>query len=487
MANLSTPEALLTIDGKLLEAEGGRHFDDVNPATGQVIGAIPDAGPRDLDAAVHAARRTFDETDWSHNHELRSRCLSQLYDALRAERESLRALLVAESGIPIGLTTGSPVDLALELLPYFSDLARTYEYETKLNDLVLGEVANHRLIRREPIGVVGAITPWNFPLLIAIRKVATALASGCTVVLKPPPDTPWTSLELGHIAATSTDLPPGVFNVVSSADHSIGEQLVRDPRVDMVDFTGSTVTGRRIMSVGSQTVKRVCLELGGKSANVLLDDADFERIIPGAVRGVYRHSGQGCAYLTRLLLPRSRYTEGVEIAVAATREMPYGDPLDPAVQQGPVISQRQHERVLSYIEKGRLEARLAAGGGVPAHLPNGWFVEPTLFVDADPTATIAQEEIFGPVVTVIPYDDEDDAIAIANNTIYGLAGSVWSADSDRALALARRVRAGNVDVNGATWFAPDSPFGGVKQSGLGREGGTFGFEEHMELKTLTYI
>jgi aldehyde dehydrogenase (NAD+) len=370
---------------------------------------------------------------------------------------------------------------------YWSELPLNYEYETFLPDLQFGAVTNHRVVRREPIGVVGAITPWNFPVLIALRKVATALASGCTVVLKPPPDTPWTSLELGRIAAEHTEMPAGVFSVITSSDHGIGEQLVQDPRVDMIDFTGSTATGRRIMSVASQTVKRVCLELGGKSANILLDDADFEKIVPGAVNGVYRHAGQGCAYLTRLLLPRDRYEEGIEIAAQATRDMPYGDPLDPSVQQGPVISQKQRERVLAYIDKGRGEARLVVGGGVPGHLPDGYFVEPTLFAAADPAATIAQEEIFGPVVTVMPYDDVDEAVAIANGTIYGLAGSVWSADRGRALAVARRIRAGNVDVNGGTWFAPDSPFGGVKQSGLGREGGVFGLEEHMEIKTISYL
>jgi aldehyde dehydrogenase (NAD+) len=337
---------------------------------------------------------------------------------------------------------------------------------------------------REAAGVVAAITPWNFPLLINLAKLGPALAAGCTLVLKPPPDTPWSATELGRLIAERTDIPAGVVNVVPSSDHAVGEALTVDPRVDMVTFTGSTATGRRVMANASATVKKVFLELGGKSAHVILDDADVGAVAPMVAMGVCTHAGQGCAITTRLLLPRARYEEGVEAAKAAMEQVPYGDPTDPAVMTGPLISARQRDRVLGYIERGRSEGRLVTGGGRPAHLERGFFVEPTLFADVDPSATIAQEEIFGPVLVAIPFDDDDDAARIANATIYGLSGAITSGDEGRAVALARRIRTGTLGVNGAQWLAPDSPFGGYRQSGLGRENGVAGFEEYLETKTV---
>jgi aldehyde dehydrogenase (NAD+) len=343
---------------------------------------------------------------------------------------------------------------------------------------------NRRILRREATGVVGAITPWNFPLYLNLCKLGPALASGNTVVLKPAPDTPWSATHLGRLIAEHTDIPAGVVNVVASSDHGVGELLATDPRVDLVTFTGSTATGRRVMECASQTVKKVFLELGGKSANVVLDDVDLAVSLAG-IGTMCTHAGQGCAIPTRLLLPRSRYEEGVALAKAGFEKLAYGDPTNPAHLMGPVVSRKQRERVLGYIEKGRQEgARLVTGGGVPKHLPKGFYVEPTVFADVDPDATIAQEEIFGPVLAVIPFEDDDDAVRIANNSLYGLSGVVTSASEERALAVARRIRAGTLSVNGGMWFDVDTPFGGYRQSGLGRENGVQGFEEYLETKVM---
>jgi aldehyde dehydrogenase (NAD+) len=480
------PAGLLLIDGKQTEGLRRGRFDVIDPATEAVAGTAADGTAQDMAAAVAAARKAFDRTRWSTDHGFRRRCLDELHDALLANLETLRAQFVTETGSPVTLTRGSGIDLIVDQIPYWAALAESYKYETDLPAVEAGGVQTRRLLRREPFGVVGVITPWNSPVLLALRKICSALAAGCTVVLKPAPDTPWAGgTELGRIIAGHTSIPPGVVNVVASADHAVGEALVGDPRVDMVSFTGSTATGRRVGALAASTVKRVCLELGGKSANVVLDDADLAAVVSGAVSGVCRHSGQGCAYLTRLLLPRGRYAEGLEIAVEAARHVTVGNPWDPAVLQGPVISARQRERVLGYIETGKSEARLVTGGGRPRDLPTGYYVEPTIFADVDPGAVIAQEEIFGPVLCVIPYDSEDQAVEIANSTIYGLAAAVHSKDHDRAMAVARRLRAGNVDVNGRTWWAADSPFGGYRQSGLGREGGLPGLEEHLEIKLVS--
>jgi aldehyde dehydrogenase (NAD+) len=331
--------------------------------------------------------------------------------------------------------------------------------------------------------VVGAITPWNFPLYLNLTKLGPALAAGCTIVLKPAPDTPWSATAIGRLVAEKTDIPPGVVNVVASSEHRLGELLACDPRVDMVTFTGSTATGRRVMELASATVKKIFLELGGKSASVILDDAPSGAFAGGAL--TCTHGGQGCAITTRMLVPRSRYEEAVATLRSAFESFKYGDPTDPSVLQGPQVSRRQQERVLGYIEKGKREgARCLVGGGVPKHLAKGYYVEPTLFVDVDPNATIAQEEIFGPVLAVIPFGDDDEAVRIANNSIYGLSGAVTSASEERALGVARRIRTGTLGVNGGMWFGVDSPFGGYKQSGLGRENGRMGFEEYLETKLI---
>ncbi len=478
-------EHRMLIDGKLTEAASGKTFANVNPATEDVIGQVADASPDDMEGAIEAARRAFDETDWSTNRKLRQRCLQQLHDALDRERETLRPQIVAEVGSPVMLTYVVQQDSCIDDMRWEIELLDRYEWESELPVHEFMGMKSSRRIVREPIGVVGAITPWNFPFMLNLSKIVPALAAGNTVVLKPAPDTPWSATFIGRLAAEETDLPPGVLNVVPSGDPAaVGEVLSRDPRVDMISFTGSTATGRRITALGSETLKRVFLELGGKSANVILDDADFGSVVPSGSM-VCMHGGQGCAITTRMLLPRSHYDDAVEVLKAAFESVSYGDPTDPGNIMGPLVNARQRDRVLGYIEKGKAEgAKLLVGGGRPAHLDRGYYVEPTLFVDVDPDSTIAQEEIFGPVLSVIRYEDDDDAVRIANNSTYGLSGAVTSKSLDRALGVARRIRTGTISVNGGMWFGPDSPFGGYKQSGNGREHGIAGFEEYLETKTL---
>lgn len=474
----------LLINGILREAADGRTYANVNPATEHVIGQAPDATRSDVDAAVGAARSAFDDLAWSQDHAFRSRCLGQLHDGIRAEREDLRRILIDEAGVPVALTHSIWLDTIIDSITYWAELAESYPYEVQIAAReTLAGVSSKRMVAREPVGVVAAITPWNYPLPLNIFKVAAALAAGCTAVLKPAPDTPWSGTELGRIIAERTDIPAGVVNVVTAADPLIGEALVRDPRVDMITFTGSTEVGKRIMASAANSLTRVCLELGGKSANIILDDADLPPLAAG-IAGVCAHAGQGCALPTRLLLPRSRYEEGLTIAQAAFESVSCGDPNDPNVIVGPVINARQRERILNMIEMGRQEARILVGGGAPASMPVGYYVEPTLFCDVAPDAVIAQEEILVPVLVVIPYDDDDHAVEIANNSIYGLSGAVHGADVDRAMGIARRLRTGTVGINGGAWLAADTPFGGYKQSGMGRELGTEGFAEFLETKSI---
>jgi aldehyde dehydrogenase (NAD+) len=478
-------EPRMLIDGKLVDAASGKTYDNVNPATEEVAGQVADGGPEDMERAIDAARRAFDETDWSTDPAFRKRCLQQLRDALEREKETLRPQIVTEVGAPIMLTYAVQQDSCIEDMQWEIDLIDEYPWEHDLPVHEFFGMRSARKVVREPVGVVAAITPWNFPFMLNLSKITPALAAGNTVVLKPAPDTPWSATFIGRLVAEQTDIPPGVLNVVTSGDPAtVGEMLTVDPRVDMVSFTGSTAVGKRIMANGAETLKKVFLELGGKSANIILDDADFESVVPSGSM-VCMHGGQGCAITTRMLLPRARYDEAVDLLQAAFEGVTYGDPNDPGNIMGPLVNAKQRDRVLGYIEKGKAEgARLLVGGGRPEHLPKGYFVEPTLFVDVDPDSTIAQEEIFGPVLSVLAYDDDDDAVRIANNSAYGLSGAVTSASLERAEALARRIRTGTVSVNGGMWFGPDSPFGGYRQSGNGREHGIEGFEEYLETKTL---
>ena len=482
------PEHRMLVDGELVEADSGATFANINPATEEEIGQVADASSAEMQRAIAAARRAFDETDWSTNHAFRKRCLEQLQEALESEREELREQLILEVGCPRMITQGPQLDGPLEgALRYPAKLIEEYAWEIEMPDGAgqTGE-PNRRRIWKEPVGVVGAIVPWNFPFEVTLNKLGQALATGNTVVLKPAPDTPWNATLIGRLIAERTDIPAGVVNVVTSSDHLVGEELTLSPLVDLISFTGSTAVGKRIMEKGAATMKRTFLELGGKSATIVLDDADFDSALLGGL-AVCFHAGQGCAIPTRMLLPRSRYAEGVEKLKGIFPMAPYGDPQRPDVMMGPLISEKQRDRVLGYIEKGVAEgATLALGGGRPSHLPKGWFVEPTMFVDVDNSMTIAQEEIFGPVLVVIPFEDDDDAVRIANESVYGLAGGVFSSSLERSLAVAHRIRAGMISVNGGAPHGADMPFGGYKHSGVGRQNGVPGFEQYLETKSVAW-
>ncbi|MFE4963840.1 aldehyde dehydrogenase family protein [Streptomyces sp. NPDC056660] len=480
-------ESRMLVDGALVDAAGGAAYDNVNPASEEVLGRTADASAADMDRAVAAARRAFDETGWSTDHALRRRCLEQLHQALQEEKEAIRAEIVAEVGAPVLTTHMAQVEWPLsDGLRYPAGLIGDFAWERDLPDTETAGWTSHRKVVKEAVGVVAAIVPWNFPLEVAINKIGPALAAGNTVVLKPAPDTPWNATRLGRLAAERTDLPPGVLNVVPTADNRVAERLVTDPRVDLVSFTGSTGVGRRILELSAATLKRTMLELGGKSAMVVLDDADFAQVVPQSAVACM-HAGQGCALTTRLLVPRSRYAEAVEIATATYARVPYGDPTDPANLAGPLINARQRERVLAYIAKGTAEgARITVGGGRPEHLKRGFYVQPTVFADVDNRMAVAQEEIFGPVLVVIPFDDDEDAVRLANDSRYGLSGSVYSGSAQRADRVARAVRSGTMNVNGGLFYGPDAPFGGYKQSGLGRQNGLEGLEGYLETKTIGF-
>jgi aldehyde dehydrogenase (NAD+) len=482
---MTQPEhSLLYIDGKFVPAKSGKTYPNIAPATGEVIGTAADGSTEDMDAAIAAARRAFDGSDWSTDRGLRLKVLTQFRDGLHANRERIKDLAVAEAGAPLGCIPGPQRDAPISFVDFGLETLRTYPFERELPVANTMGVPSRRLVWKEAGGVVGAITPWNVPFQINLAKCFPALAAGCTVVLKPAPETPWLATVLGEIA-DKTDMPPGVFNVVTSANPAVvGEQLVADPRVDMISFTGSTGVGKRIMAVASEQIKKVFLELGGKSAFIVLDDADFAKVVPTSAFFVLYHAGQGCASFTRLLVPRNRYEEAIGMLKAAFEAMPYTDPTDPTQIMGPLISARQRERVLDYIRIGKEEgARLVTGGGVPEG-KTGFYVQPTVFADVHNKMRIAQEEIFGPVLVVIPYDDDEDAIRIANDSVFGLSGGVASASTERGLAVARRIRTGTFSVNGANYFAADTPFGGYKQSGIGREMGREGFEEYLETKSV---
>jgi aldehyde dehydrogenase (NAD+) len=482
-----TPETRMLIDGALVESSTGAMFDNVNPATEEVLGQVADGNVDDMRRAIAAARRAFDETDWSTNKELRKHCLLQLQDAIEAEKEDLREELIAEVGAPRAITYAAQLDMPLaEALRWPARMIDEFPFDRDLPEAEMMGSRSRRAVWKEPMGVVGSIVPWNYPFEVTINKVAQVLATGNTTVLKPAPDTPWNATRLGRLVTEQTDIPAGVFNVVTSADHMVGEELTLSPLVDMISFTGSTVTGKRIMEKGAASLKRVFLELGGKSAMMILDDADFATVVPSGAM-VCMHAGQGCAMQTRMLLPRSRYAEGVELITMAMGMVPYGDPNDMSNLMGPLISAKQRDRVLGYIAKGVEEgAKLVLGGGRPAHLPKGWYVEPTLFIDVDNSMTIAQEEIFGPVLAVIPYDDDEDAVRITNDSGFGLSGGIYSADEARATALARRIRTGSLSVNGGVWYGADSPYGGYKSSGIGRQNGIEGFEQYLETKAIAW-
>jgi acyl-CoA reductase-like NAD-dependent aldehyde dehydrogenase len=479
----------MLIDGQLIDGESGT-FANVNPATEEILGEVADASSADMHRAIDAARRAFDETAWSTDGAMRQRCLLQLQEALEAEREAIREELILEVGCPRMVTHGPQLDAPLaEALRYPAKLIEEYPWEIDLGDAMvdLTGIVTTRKVWREPVGVVGAIVPWNYPFEVTINKLGQALATGNTVVLKPAPDTPFNATRLGRLIAERTDIPAGVVNVVTASDHFVGEELTLSPKVDLISFTGSTAVGRRIMEKGAATMKRLFLELGGKSAAIVLDDADLAAASMIGF-GVCMHAGQGCATPTRMLLPRSRYDEGVELLKANFEGVTVGDPQLPETLCGPVISAKQRERVLGYIRKGIDEGATAVVGGpeTPPGFDKGFFVKPTLFANVDNSMTIAREEIFGPVLVVIPYEDEDDAVRIANDSPYGLAGYIMSGSLERSQRVARRLRAGSIGLNGGAPYGADTPFGGYKASGVGRQNGYAGFDQYVEVKSVAW-
>ncbi|CAM2886333.1 aldehyde dehydrogenase [Mycobacterium intermedium] len=484
MTLLAGGVSALFIDGKLSEGRAGT-FPTVNPATEEVLGVAADADAQDMERAIEAARRAFDDTDWSRNTELRVRCVRQLREAMQQHAEELRELTIAEVGAPRMLTAAAQLDGPVDDLAFSADTAESYAWTQDLGQAAPMGIPTRRTIVREAVGVVGAITPWNFPHQINLAKLGPALAAGNTIVLKPAPDTPWCAAVLGEIIAEHTDFPPGVVNIVTSSDHGVGALLAKDPRVDMISFTGSTATGRSVMADAAATIKRVFLELGGKSAFVVLDDADLGGAAGVSAFTAAMHAGQGCAITTRLLVPRARYDEAVAIAAGTMSSIKPGDPNDPRTICGPLISARQRDRVQGYLDLAIAEGgTFACGGGRPADKDVGFFIEPTVIAGLTNDARPAREEIFGPVLTVIAHDGDDDAVRIANDSPYGLSGTVFGADPERAARVAARLRVGTVNVNGGVWYSADAPFGGYKQSGNGREMGVAGFEEYLETKLI---
>ena len=478
--------ARLLIDGELVPASNGRTFENENPATEEIIGTVPDATLEDTDRAIAAARRAFDESDWSTNHSLRARCLRQLRDGLTERLEELRQITVSEVGCPIQMTYGAALDDCVRWLGDYADHLEKFEWKTDMGVAEVMGAQTQRYILREPVGVLGAITPWNVPNDINLKKLGWAMAAGCTVVLKGAPTTSWCSNFLGEVIATKTDVPAGAVNVLTSADNAaVGEAITRDPRVDMVGFTGSTGVGKHIGEICGAQLKRVQLELGGKSAAMILPDMPGLPMIAGAMSAsVCFHAGQGCAILTRLLVPKSQLDECADAVIEAMKNVKYGDPFDPENVMGPLNSAIQRERVEGHIARATEQgAKLLVGGQRAEQFEKGYFMQPTAFI-ADENADLAQNEVFGPVQTLIGYEDEADMIRIANNSKYGLSGAIMGPDVDHALEVAGKIRTGTLSVCGGVYYNWDVPFGGYKESGIGREHSAIGFEEHLEAKTV---
>ncbi len=465
----------LFIDGAWVAPSGKQTIDVHNAGNGEVMGRVPLADDKDVERAVAAARSALEP--WSATTpEQRAQFLEKISAGLKARADELARLIAQEVGMPLKMSARIQAGLPIANFANYAKLLKEFSFENRVGN---------SLVVREPVGVVGAITPWNYPLHQITLKVAPALAAGCTVVLKPSEVAPFNAFVLAEVIEAA-GLPKGVFNLVTGTGAQAGEALVRHPGVDMISFTGSTRAGKRISELASQSIKRVALELGGKSASVILDDADLATAVKSTVNGCYLNSGQTCTALTRMLVPEAKYPEASRIAAELATTFAVGDPLAESTRLGPLSSAAQLERVRGYIRKGVQEgAELLAGGaeppeGAPA---GGYYVRPTVFGKVKNSMAIAQEEIFGPVLSIIPYRDEEEAVRIANDSPYGLAGAVWSKDEARAQRVARRIRAGQVDVNGGA-FNMNAPFGGFKQSGHGREAGVYGLEEFLEYKSL---
>lgn len=469
----------LFIGGEWITPSSAGTIDVVSPTTEEIVGRVPEAQDADIDRAVAAARHAFDHGPWPHMAPAeRAAILAKAAAAIRDDMQGVAELISNEMGSPVSWGLMAQVLAPTMILDYYAGLGSTFAFDT-VKDGLLGPV----MVTKEPVGVVAAITPWNVPLFLAVAKLSPALLSGSTVVFKPAPETPLDANLLAEILADA-GLPKGVLSVVP-AGREVGAYLVNHPGVDKVSFTGSSVAGRAIGAACGSNLKRFSLELGGKSAAILLDDVDLAQSLPLILPNAIMNNGEACISLTRILVPRDRYAEVSEALVEQVRALKVGDALDPATEVGPLVAERQRDRVENYIRIGQEEgAKIAVGGGRPDGIDKGWFVEPTVFVDVDNSMRIAQEEIFGPVLSVIPYDDDDDAVRIANDSEYGLCGGVFTADNDRGLGVARQVRTGTYMVNSGIPIDFSSPFGGYKASGVGREFGEDGLELFLEKKTI---
>ncbi|MFJ7364310.1 aldehyde dehydrogenase family protein [Peribacillus frigoritolerans] len=468
----------LLINGELVEAASGKTFETLDPSNGKVLAVVSEAGPEDVDKAVKAARTAFDNGPWKKmSASERSRLIYKLADLMEEHKEALAQLDTLDNGKPIGETTNADVPLAIDHFRYYAG------WTTKIVGQTIPVAGNYfNYTRHEPVGVVGQIIPWNFPLLMAAWKLGAALATGCTIVLKPAEQTPLSALYLGQLAL-SAGFPPGVLNVIPGFGETAGSPLVDHPEVDKIAFTGSTSVGKMIMRQASGTVKKISLELGGKSPNIILPDADMSKAIPGALMGIMFNQGQVCCAGSRLYIQKKSYDNVVADLVSHAKNIKQGAGLDPTTQIGPLVSGEQLERVGSYIEKGKAEGAEVVTGGSYGQ-GDGYFVTPTIFAGVEDEMTIAKEEIFGPVVAAMPFDDLDDVINRANNSEYGLAAGLWTQDVKKAHYVANELKAGTVWVNCYNAFDAASPFGGFKQSGIGREMGSYALDNYTEVKSV---